>query len=59
LSSCFYSVLKLVRAFLFCCTLVYFSSPFIFKLSSGSYLILIDLVTPSVILKISSLLLLV
>jgi hypothetical protein len=38
---------------------VYFSRPFNFKLSSGSYLILIDVVTPSMILKISSLLLLV
>jgi hypothetical protein len=59
LSSCFYSVFKLVHAFIFCCTLVYFSRPFIFKLSSGSCLILIDLITPSRILKISSLLLLV
>lgn len=58
LSSCFYSVLKLVHAFLFCYVLLYFSRPFVFKLSSGSYLILINLVTP-MLLKVSSLLLLV
>jgi hypothetical protein len=59
LSSCFCSVLKLVHVFLFCYILVYLSGPFVFKLSSSSYIILINLVSPSVVLKISSLLLLV